>query len=521
MMKKYIRVLLPLFLLIFAQGVIAAKGGHRPNILFIAVDDLKPLLSNYGDPIVKSPNFDRLAAMGVTFTNAHSQQAVCGPSRASVLTGLRPDRTRVWDLSTKIRSELPEVVTIPQHFKANGYQAVGIGKIFDSRSVEGPIYDDAVSWSRPFVQAPRNEQSALGFLDAELVAKVNDVRKTPDASEDEWSLRSAVGGVPTYERSHDVDDEAYEDGRIAATSVKLLQELAAAEAPFFLGVGFHKPHLPFNAPKRYWDLYDEATLSLAARTEMPVGAPSYHFQPGWEIRNGNYSGGAPLSSPEPIADDLARTLIHGYYACVSYIDAQLGRLLDGLESTGELENTIIVLWSDHGWHLGDHGIWCKHTNYEQATRSVYMICNLSDANIAQGEQVAAPVELLDTFATLCDLVGVNAPSDIDGLSLRPLLYAPDGRLKDSAVSQFPREYQGRKIMGYAWRSERYRYIEWVDHRFREGVLGGPVVDVELYDYLNDPEESRNLATDSAYEAVLIEMRTIADDYKKAQAWSVF
>ena len=509
------------FCLLSIAGLALQLHASAPNVLFISVDDLKPLLSNYGDRIVHSPNFDRLAAMGVTFTNAHCQQAVCGPSRASLMTGLRPDQTRVWDLHTKIRDERPEVLTIPQHFKNNGYTTLGIGKIFDPRSVQGAELDDPDSWSRAYLKPAKNPNEAVGYLDENVVSQIRSSMKESSEPFDLYAVRSSVGGLPPFEGSEDVPDTAYTDGRIAAEAAELIHELAAEESPFFLGVGFYKPHLPFNAPKRYWDLYSEVDIKLEAQREMPVGAPAYHFQPGWEIRNGNYSGVPPLSAPSSIHDDLARTLIHGYYACVSYIDAQLGLLLDALEASGEAQNTVIVLWGDHGWHLGDHGIWCKHTNYEQATRTVYMICDLRVGVNGAGRQVSAPVELVVIFATPGVLAGLDKPAGIEGMSLRPLLAEPEHGVKAVAVSQFPRAYQGRKIMGYAWRSERYRYIEWIDCRFRDGERGGETVDVELYDYDLDPLESRNLIKDPFYQKALFEMRTHAREYKQAQGWDIY
>ena len=496
-------------LLICAPTLLPA---NTPNILFIAVDDLKPTLSNYGDSITQTPNFDRLATHAVTFTNAHCQQAVCGPSRASVLTGLRPDQTKVWDLATRIRNELPDVITLPQHFKVNGYQTVGIGKIFDSRSVEGPILDDPESWSR-FIQAPANPNEELGSLYPEIVAKVRAASSPATTHAEEMGLRRTIGGIPAYEGQYEVSDEAYLDGRIAKTAIDQLEELAAGESPFFLGVGFHKPHLPFIAPKQYWDLYQPSDFAPDPTRSMPDQAPGYHYQPGWELRNGNYADIPPLSSPEVIDDALATTLIHGYYACVSYIDAQLGKLLDTLKNSGAADNTIIVLWSDHGYHLGDHGIWCKHTNYEQATRSVLMIADLRGPKNAS--EYAHPVELLDIYPTLSQLAGINPPDDLAGSSLTPILNGSNTPIKTAAVSQFDRKFDGRKIIGYAWRSERYRYIEWIDRRFRKGDMSGPVVDVELYDYRIDPNETRNLAHEASHQEALYQMQQIAEAYKSA------
>jgi iduronate 2-sulfatase len=501
-----------LLLVVTLSGALA--DALRPNVLFISVDDLKPLLSNYGDTTVVSPNFQRLADQGMTFLNAHCQQAVCGPSRASIMTGLRPDQTRIWDLKTKIRAENPDVVTIPQHFRANGYNSVGVGKIFDFRSVVGHTKDDPISWSRPYVVFAENPDSEFGCLNADYVAMVRAAREV-HSDVGHWDfLTKVLKGAPAYEGTEDVADEAYDDGQIAASAIGLIEELAPSEEPFFIAVGFKKPHLPFIAPKKYWDLYSPDQFEANPLRERPEGSPEYHFQPGWELRNGAYADMPPLSDPTAIPDYTAVKLIHGYYASVSYADAQLGKVLDALEASGEADNTVVVLWGDHGFHLGDHGMWCKHTNYEQATRVPFMIVDPRDENAKQGATSESAVELVDIFATLCDLARIDEPAGIEGTSLKPVLENPNKQIKPFAVSQFTRYFEGREIMGYAWRDTRYRYIEWIDIRFDEGDFNGPVLDAELYDYLEDPEETRNLVNDAEYAVVLEDMQRKASVYKR-------
>jgi len=494
--------------------VASLSATPRPNVLFIAVDDLKPLLSNYGDEAVVSPNFERLAEQGMTFLNAHCQQAVCGPSRASVMTGLRPDQTRIWDLKTRIRDERADVVTIPQHFKRNGYTTAGVGKIFDYRTVQGHDRDDPQSWSGPYDVFEKNLESEYGLVNPEYVAKVRAARSAhPELSY--WDfLTKVLGGSPPYEGTEDVADEAYDDGQIAQTAVALIEKLSSQDDPFFVAVGFKKPHLPFIAPKKYWDMYELTQFKLHPLTERPEGSPEYHFQPGWELRNGSYSDVPLLSDPRAISEDTGRKLIHGYYAAVSYMDAQLGKVLDALEASGEADNTVIVLWGDHGYHLSDHGMWCKHTNYEQSTRVPFMIVDPRDSKQMKGATSDSVVELVDIFATLCDLSGLEKPAGIEGTSLRPVLENPKKRVKPFAVSQFPRYRGDEEIMGYTWRDERYRYIEWIDLRFYEGDTEGPVVDIELYDYLKDPEETRNLAHDPQYAGALRTMQRKASVYKR-------
>lgn len=500
----------------FLCAAFVASAADRPNVLFIAVDDLKPVLSNYGDEIVYSPNFERLAARGMTFLNAHCQQAVCAPSRASVMTGLRPDKTRVWDLKTKIRNENPDVVTMPQYFKANGYNAVGVGKIYDFRSVEGHSKDDPASWSRPYVVFDKNPDEEFGLVNPDYVAKVRAKKAALRKSGDKTPLKKALGGSPAYEGTEAVADEAYDDGQIAKSAVALLEELAPRDEPFFLAVGFKKPHLPFVAPKQYWDLYSPDQFKPHALTERPEGSPDYHHQPGWELRNGSYSGVPLLKEQVGIPDQTAVQLIHGYYACVSYIDAQIGKVLDALDASGEADNTVIVLWGDHGFHLGDHGMWCKHTNYEQSTRVPFMVIDPRNPKYVAGGQSPASVELVDIYSTLCDLAGLEQPDNIDGTSLKPILSNVNKHVKPAAVSQFTRHVEGREIMGYSWRSPRYRYIEWEDSKFREGGTEGEILDIELYDYYKDPNETRNLATDPKYADVLVDLQRAASVYKRVE-----
>ena len=496
------------FFLSVAAGLAAggASAAERPNVLFIVVDDLKPMLGCYGDPLIKSPNIDRLASMGTVFLNAYCQQAVCGPTRASLLTGLRPDHTKVWDLETRIRDILPDVVTLPQYFKQNGYTSVGTGKVFDPRSVDSRSADDPASWSRPYVQFPTNPNEEFDCINPEFVAKVRALEAK--GIKGESKLKKALGGTPPVEFDQDVPDNTYADGRIAETGIALMKELAAKNAPFFVAVGFHKPHLPFVAPKKYADLYERSQFHVAEIKEKPVGAPDYAGQPGWELRNGMYSDIPLLNEGRPIPDDMQITLIHGYHACVSYTDAQIGKLLDALEASGKADNTIVILWGDHGWHLGDHGFWCKHTNYEQATRAPLIIADLRHP---KEQKSSSPVEFLDIYPTLCELAELPAPGILEGVSLTPILNDPDASVKEAAMSQFPRSVgKGVEAMGYSWRDKRYRYVEWIQKDYRAGDAGGKVIARELYDYETDPLETRNLIDDPAYKETVKRMEPLAE-----------
>ena len=484
------------------------RAADRPNVLLIAIDDLKPLLGCYGAEQVVSPRIDALAARGTVFLNAQCQQAVCGPSRASLLTGMRPDTTRVWDLKTQLRVNLPDVVTLPQHFKNSGYESVGIGKVFDPRSVDGRNTMDRMSWSRPYVRASSPSHHTFGYRNPETVRLIEAglAKAEADGIEGWREIQAAIGHKPPTDTA-DVPDDSYDDGAIATTAVGLIEELAAGDKPFFLAVGFKKPHLPFCAPHRYWDLYDREALALASPAQLPDGAPAFHFQDSMELRGG-YTG-IP-AGPLPAA--LQRELIHGYHACVSYIDAQVGRLIDGLAAAGVADNTVVVLWGDHGWHLGDHGMWCKHTNYEQATRVPLII--YAPGRTQAGGRASAPVEFVDVFPTLCELTNLPAPSELEGQSLAAALDDPTVAIKPAAVSQYPRHWHDGELMGYAFRTGRYRFIQWFPFDPASPNASGdrqPVA-TELYDYETDPAESRNLADDPGYRTTVVEMNRLAVAY---------
>jgi iduronate 2-sulfatase len=495
-------------LLIALVALPVARAAERPNVLMIAIDDLKPLLGCYGMPRVVSPHIDALAARGTVFLNAHCQQAVCGPSRASLLTGLRPDTTRVWDLKTQVRDNLPDVVTLPQHFKNNGYESVGIGKVFDPRSVDGRSTMDRVSWSRPYVRATSPSHDTFGYRNPETVGRIEaGLAHTRAEGIDGWrETQAAIGHKPPTD-SAVVADDAYDDGAVATAAVRLIEELAAGDTPFFLAVGFKKPHLPFCAPRRYWDLYDADAFELASPARLPDGAPSFHFQDSMELRGG-YTG-IPAG---PLPDVLQRELIHGYHACVSYVDAQVGRLIAALADAGVAENTVVVLWGDHGWHLGDHGMWCKHTNYEQATRVPLVI--VAPRQKRAGGRAKAPVELIDIFPTLCELTHLQLPPDLEGQSLAAALDDPTAAIKPAAVSQYPRQRPDGELMGYAFRTERYRFIQWFpfDPASPNSTGGRQPVATELYDYETDPAEIHNLADDPGHRAAREEMVRLAEAY---------
>ncbi|MBI9020634.1 MAG: sulfatase [Verrucomicrobia bacterium] len=471
--------------------VIAAtvQAADKPNILFITVDDLKTDLGCYGNTVVKTPNIDWLAARGTVFLNNYCQQAVCAPSRMSIFTGLRPDTTGVTDLKTDLRDNLPDAKTMQQHFKEAGYETLGCGKV-----MHGSRNEDPPSWSVPFMH-DENLTYADGYdVPADLQYQAPEIHKAFAQVEKEnikgWKQKkdrlSELDARPATE-CIDVPDDAYADGAMAAWSIEQMQKLIKEDHPFFITVGFKKPHLPFVAPKKYWDLYDRADIKPSPIQQAPEGAPAYAGHTWGEMRS--YSD-IPQLGPMPL--DRHPELIHAYYACVSYTDAQVGKLLDALDASGAADNTIIVLWGDHGWHLGDHGMWCKHTNYEQATKAPLMIVAPGFPNLGKSKTMT---EFVDVYPTLCELTGVDAPEKLEGQSLVPALEDSSATIKDYSISQFPRG----KIMGYALRTERYRYVEWIKE--------GAVQNIELYDYETDPLETKSLHQDSEYRDTLRDLKS--------------
>jgi len=454
-----------------AQGADAAK---RPNVLFIAVDDLKPLLGCFGYAKIRSPNIDRLAARGTVFERTYCQQAVCAPSRASVMSGCRPDTTRIYDLQTPLRKTMPNVLTLCQHFKQNGYTTVSLGKIYHHYQK-----DDPPGWSEEPWRPTEGAWKGRGYISPEAQAV---------------AAAEAGGRGPAYECA-DAPDEAYPDGVVATKAVETLRRLK--DAPFFLAVGFYKPHLPFNAPKKYWDMYPPESIDLADNPFKPEGAPDLAMT-GWgELRN--YPG---MPKQGDLTEDQARTLIRGYKACVSYADAQIGRVLDELERLGLADRTVVVLWGDHGWHLGDHGLWCKHTNFESATRAPLV---LASPAVLGGKTTQRLAEFVDIYPSTCELAGLSVPDHCEGTSLVPLMRDPERPWKTAAFSQYPRG----GVMGYSMRTDRYRFTRWQKQK------DGEVVAVELYDHQADPQENVNLAAASEHKDLVARLTKQLDAGWKA------
>ncbi|MGI9472704.1 MAG: sulfatase [Rubripirellula sp.] len=497
-----------------------AHADQRTNVLFIAVDDLRPELGCYGSEIAITPNLDALAGDGLLFNRAYCQQAICSPSRASLMTGARPDTIGVTENYTYFRDLNPDIVTLPQHFWANGYETVNCGKIY-----HGKYNDPEKSWSRlpSRKKMPRGLSSPIGVggyalaENRELVAE-----KKKRFGE---NAHSALLKGPAYEAA-DVADQVFEDGYNTDLAIATLKDmLQSGQEPFFLGLGFKKPHLNFVAPKRYWDLYDREELPAGTYSDAPSDGAAMGLHASFELRTRH---GIPKYGP--IGPDLSRTLLHGYLACTSYVDAQIGRMLQALDEAGVRDNTIIIVWGDHGWHLGDLGIWGKATNYEIATRVPLMIWTPDMPDQHRGRKTEALVELVDMYPTLCDLADIQIPEHLEGLSFAPLLQDPQQRWKTAAFSQYPNpalrewaanpitpdmrelffgrliedvesgiiEQQGSKwdrelfekdLMGYTMRTERYRLVVWKDVKHPEDQ---PLF-VELYDHQLDPDETENVS----------------------------
>jgi iduronate 2-sulfatase len=436
----------------------------KPNVLLICVDDLKPVLGCYGDKVVKTPNIDRLASRSMRFDAAYCNQAVCSPSRNALLTGLRPQTLGIYDLGTNFRQGRQNAVTLPQWFKANGYSAQGMGKIFH---VGHGNTNDEASWSVPYFRGK--------VVDYALPENKRELSRE-EAMFDNKSPANLPRGAAL--ENADVPDDTYSDGKVASEAIRRLEAAAKNPGePVFLAVGFLKPHLPFCAPRKYWDLYKTDQFQLPAFRRAPEGAPAYAPTAFGELRN--YKD---VPDKGEIPEDLQRKLIHGYHAAISYMDAQVGKVLDALDASPLKDNTVIVLWGDHGWHLGDHGMWSKHTNYEQATRIPLLV---KVAGQTKGGASGAMVETVDIYPTLCELAGLKTPEKLDGISFAPLVTGKNAQgERDHVTHVFPR---GNRL-GRAIRTPTHRFVEWK-------TIGAPAdtAEVELYDYAADPLERKNLA----------------------------
>jgi uncharacterized sulfatase len=450
----------------------AAERPARPryNVLFIAIDDLNVSLGCYSHPLVKSPNIDRLAARGVRFDHAYCQYPLCNPSRSSLLSGLRPDTSRIYDNGIPIRKPFPDIVTLPQMFKNQGYFSARVGKIYHY-GVPGQIgtsgLDDPPSWNQfinPRGRDKDDEPDVINF--------------TPDRQ---------LGAALCWMEAKGADEEQT-DGKVAAEAIRLLEE--HKDKPFFLAVGFYRPHVPDIATKPYFALYPLEKVTLPQEPpEHIANIPPIALT----TRPLNYG----------IEEEKLRIFKRAYFASISFVDAQVGKVLDALERLKLADNTVVVLFGDHGWSLGEHGQWQKQLLFEEVARVPFMIV-LPKAKVTGVSP--RPVELVDIYPTLADLCGLTPPSNLEGKSLRPLLENLKAPWSKPAVTQQVRREGGRQVMGYSVRTERWRYTEW------DGGAAG----AELYDQEADPHEYQNLAKDPTYASKLAELKALLPKTKPAE-----
>jgi len=455
-MKRYIPVLLSIqilvvFILVGCNSIKVQKGVDTPvkkNVLFILVDDLRPELSIYGQSQMITPNIDNLAKSGVTFNRAYCNVPVCGASRASLLTGKRPTKDRFLTYHSSIKKEMPGVPTIAKYFKNQGYSSISNNKIAHLKNDAPGSWDE--EWY-PYEKGWRNYITEKN-INLEKKGKHGDAFEYPD-----------------------VDDNTYFDGKTAEKSISDLKKFKKFNTPFFLAVGFVKPHLPFNAPKKYWDLYDIGNIKLPDNATFPETVPQVANHKWGELR---YYNEIPKKGKVP--EDLAKKLIHGYYASVSYIDAQIGKVIKSLDDLGLRENTVIVLVGDHGWSLSEHGLWAKHSNFEVALRVPLII---SSSGMAENKQTESIAELVDLYPTICELSNNPIPSHTDGESLVNVLRKPHKIFKNTALTRWQK---GETLI-----ADNYFYTEW--------QAKGKVTAKMLFDHTMDPDENRNLAVEPSYQ----------------------
>lgn len=437
---------------------VAINTNNTPkNILFIAVDDLRPELNFYGAKHIKSPNLDQLADESLVFNRAYCNVPVCGASRASLLTGMRPTRNRFINYKTRADVDVPYAISLPKLLKQNGYTTISTGKIYHTNE------DDSLSWNERWFPKGniRNYQ-----LEKNIV--------------ENGKANLAMGGASAFEMAA-VNDTAYFDGKIAQKGIADLKKLKNSKQPFFLALGFMKPHLPFNAPKKYWDLYDRNTIELPESYLQPKSTPKKAFHNFGELRN---YGNIPRKGQ--IFDDLAKELIHGYYACVSYVDAQIGLVLDELKRLELEDDTIVILWGDHGWNLGDHKLWCKHVTFETALRTPLII---KVPGKTKGTKTESITEYIDIYPSLTELIGLETPDTVEGKSFVPIINGKDSD-KDWAVSKFKDAVT--LIKGDLF------YTEWTKD-------DGVAYERMLFDHKTDPLELDNLAEKPGYQEKVKEL----------------
>ena len=448
------------------QLIGAGTGKKKPNILFIAVDDLRPEIASYGRKHMNTPNIDRLAKQGVVFARNYCNVPTCGASRASLLSGMRPKDGRFFNFKTYLQEEIPDAITLPEHFRNNGYYTVSNGKVFHHQD------DCPESWSEPDWRP----------VDEKYLLKENVERRNKNKNK----------RGPAYECA-DVADFDYPDGKMIQKSIKDLRQLSKKDEPFFLAAGIVKPHLPFNSPKKYWDMYKRDQIEPADNPFVPKGAPSVSFTNWGELRN--YDG---MPKKGPLDEETTLTMLHAYYASVSYADALVGMLLDELEDLGIADDTIVVLWGDHGWNLGEHSFWSKHVNYETSLHAPLLI---KAPGFKRGVKVNSLSEFIDIFPTLCDLAGFEKPSQLQGQSLVGVMKDPKAAGKKAVFS--------RMRGGDSVKTDRYRYTEWINEENKRLAH-------MLYDHQKDPDENVNVVDLTEYKDVVAEHAKMIREVRKVR-----
>ena len=431
-------------------------ASKKKNILFIMVDDLRPELNIYGENKISSPHIDALAKSGVVFNRAYSNVPVCGASRASLLTGIRPTSKRFLRYNASIKKEAPNELNLVKHLKNEGYTTISNNKITHLKY-------DIEEWDEEWYPSSKKWRNYI--------------------TEENILLENNGKHGYAYE-SPDVDDDAYNDGETANKSIQDLKNLKATGKPFFLAVGFVKPHLPFNAPKKYWDLYDSKKIELPKNNQFQANVPNRARHLWGELR---YYKDIPKKGQ--VSNELAKKLIHGYYASVSYVDAQVGKLIKGLDDLGMRENTTIILVGDHGWSLMEHGLWVKHSNFEVALQVPLII---SDSDIQKNKKTNSIAELVDLYPSICDLANISKPAHLEGNSLTNALKNPSKVFKNKAYARYQK---GETLI-----ADNFFYTEW--------KIKDKTIAKMLYDHNTDPDENRNLAIEDRYKIVVDSLSNI-------------
>ena len=463
-------VLCLLFGILITTGCSTKNKGEKPNILFIAIDDLRPELGCYGATQIFSPNIDKLANEGVLFERAYANIPICMPSRVSVLTGIHPLSKTFDDDVRRADISFPNLETLPEYLKNNGYYTISNGKIFHEKEDS-----DTKSWSEP---SWRPKATPLEFID-------EDSKKFQKYSSYEYfdkatqSYKKVEGYRGPFVEYPNVTDDVYVDGKILEKSIKDLEKLSKKDKPFFLAVGFNKPHLPFYAQKKYWDLYNENKIEIADNRYFPKNAPQL-LEPSGELQNLYHLKSIPYNSEE-----FHRTAIHGYYACISYIDHLVGNLLTKLKELNLEKETIIVLWGDHGFHLGEHNMWGKHNTLKNALQTPLII----KVPNKKASKVNNEVSLVDLYPTICSLIGLEVPTHVQGKNLFSV-----ASKEDELANAVFIKWKGEEAV----KTKQYLYSEWTN---KTGNIMGRM----LYDHYSDPDENNNIADLDEYQSVVNEL----------------